>query len=393
LAAKVEKLISKYAPASIKMFIVPFLTLAIISPIVFLVVGPIATLISDGLANGSMWIYQLSPAVAGLVLAGFWQAIIIFGLHWAFIPILLNNVVTNGFDPINGMLFCTTFAQTGAAFAIALKSRDPRLKPIATSASIAGLMGVTEPAIYGVTLPAKKPFILASIAAGIGGATAGFLGSTAYGFASGGIFGIPLFINPKGIDAGFIGFIISLVVAFVLAFILTYLFGYKNAKPAPEIKIANESKEEEKVVFSPLNGELIPLTAVNDEAFSSGAMGQGAAVIPKEGVVYAPFNGTVVTVFKTKHAIGLISEDGVELLIHIGINTVSLKGKHFTSFVSEGDTIQKGDKLVEFDPVAIADEGYDTTTSVIVTNTAVYTDITVENTTAVQAGDRLLNIR
>ncbi|URJ53192.1 beta-glucoside-specific PTS transporter subunit IIABC [Paenibacillus polymyxa] len=393
LAAKVEKMISKFAPASIKMFMVPFLTLVIISPLVFLVVGPIATIISDGLAKGSMWIYQLSPAVAGLVLAGFWQGIIIFGLHWAFIPILLNNVVTNGFDPINGMLFCTTFAQTGAAFAIALKSRDPKLKPIATSATIAGLMGVTEPAIYGVTLPAKKPFILASIAGGIGGAAAGLLGSTAYGFASGGIFGIPLFINPKGMDAGFIGFIISLVVAFVVAFILTYLFGYKNAKPASEIKIADENKEEEKAVFSPLHGELIPLTTVKDEAFSSGAMGQGAAIIPKEGVAYAPFNGTVVTVFKTKHAIGLISEDGVELLIHIGINTVSLKGKHFTSFVSEGDTIQKGDKLVEFDPKAIGDEGYDITTSVIVTNTAVYTDILVEDPKDIHAGDRLLKIR
>lgn len=194
-------------------------------------------------------------------------------------------------------------------------------------------------------------------------------------------------------DAGFIGFIISLVVAFVVAFILTYLFGYKNAKPASEIKVADENKEEEKTIFSPLHGELIPLTAVKDEAFSSGAMGQGAAIIPKEGVAYAPFNGTVVTVFKTKHAIGLISEDGVELLIHIGINTVSLKGKHFTSFVSEGDTIQKGDKLVEFDPKAIKDDGYDITTSVIVTNTAVYTDILVEDSKDIHAGDRLLKIR
>ncbi len=138
---------------------------------------------------------------------------------------------------------------------------------------------------------------------------------------------------------------------------------------------------------------MIPLTAVKDEAFSSGSMGQGVVIIPREGVAYAPFNGTVVTVFKTKHAIGLISEDGVELLIHIGINTVSLKGKHFTSFVSEGDTIQKGDKLVEFDPKAIVNEGYDLTTSVIVTNTAVYTDILAEESKDIHVGDRLLRIR
>lgn len=420
IAAVFEKWVAKISPSSIKMFFVPLATLAIVTPVVFLAVGPVATLISDFLAKGAMWVYEVSPVVAGLVLAGIWQTVIIFGLHWAFIPILLNNIVTNGFDPINGMLFCTTFAQTGAAFAVALKTRDKRLKPIAMSSTIAGLMGVTEPAIYGVTLPTKKPFIMASIASAIAGAVAGVLGSTAYGFAGGGVFGIPLFINPKGMDSGFVGFLLSLVIAFVVGFILTYIFGYKNAPATASTSASNESAEgsggqfesataasshtasavqsatgtnEVKIVHSPLEGKLIPLTEVGDEAFSSGAMGQGAAVVPSKGAAYAPFDGVIVTMFKTKHAIGILSEDGVEILIHVGINTVSLKGQHFTSFVKDGDPVRKGDKLVEFDLDAIAAAGLDTTTSVIVSNTAMFTDIQVQSQGDIKPGDALMTVK
>lgn len=400
-AATFEKFISKYMPSSIKLFFVPLLTLVVVTPIVFLAVGPVATFISDKLAAGAMAVYNLSPAAAGLLLAGFWQSVIIFGLHWAFIPILINNVVTQGFDPINAMLFCTTFAQTGAAFAIALKTKDKRLKPIATSASIAGLMGVTEPAIYGVTLPTKKPFILASIAGGVGGSIAGMFGAKAYGLAGGGVFGIPLFIAPEGVNQGFIGFLISLVVALVGGFVLTYLFGYKNVTPAvPEsgrtktdASAQVERGTSEQSVFSPLDGEWLPLSEMKDEAFSSGAMGKGAAIMPKLGVVYAPFSGTVQTVFKTKHAIGLISDEGIETLIHIGINTVKLKGEHFTSYVNEGDTIQKGDKLVEFDIAAIQNAGYDITTAVIVSNSAEYSEIAVKEYENIRAGDLLFLIK
>ncbi|MCM3170816.1 beta-glucoside-specific PTS transporter subunit IIABC [Paenibacillus sp. MER 99-2] len=425
LAANFERWLTKVSPSSIKMFLVPLITLAVITPVVFMAVGPVATLISDLLAKGAMWTYGLSPIIAGLLLAGLWQTIIIFGLHWAFVPILLNNLVTNGFDPINGMLYCTTFAQTGAAFAIAIKTRDKKLKPIAMSATISGVMGVTEPAIYGVTLPAKKAFVMASIAGGIAGAVAGFMGSTAYGFGAG-VFGIPLFINPQGIDSGFIGFILSIVIAFVLGFILTYMFGYRNT--APSVAVASSSAKlggveqgqtvvgssvanatvgttsssatqtatgtlTEHTVYSPLTGTIIPLTEVSDEAFSTGAMGQGVAIKPSVGVAYAPFDGVIVTIFKTKHAIGLLSEDGVEILIHIGINTVSLKGKHFTSYVSDGDVVRKGDKLVEFDLAAIQAAGYDTTTSVIVSNTSSYSDIQINSSSQVEQGAALISVK
>ncbi|MGZ7440376.1 beta-glucoside-specific PTS transporter subunit IIABC [Paenibacillus sp. TH7-28] len=402
LAAVVERFINKYMPSSMKLFFVPLLTLIIVTPVVFLAVGPVSTFVSDQLAAGSLWVYGLSPLIAGLLLAGFWQSIIIFGLHWAFIPILINNIMNKGFDPINGMLFCTIFAQTGATFAIALKTKDKRLKPIATSATIAGFMGITEPAIYGVTLPTKKPFILASIAGGLGGAVAGMFGTNNYySIAGGGVFGIPMFIGPEGVDKGFIGLLISIVVAFVGGFILTYLFGYKNAAPAQadsgrhaaDASAQKEQGTSEMTVFSPLDGEWIPLTEVQDEAFSSGAMGKGAAIIPTAGAAYAPFSGTVHTVFKTKHAIGMISQEGVEILIHIGINTVKLKGEHFTAFVKEGDTVKKGDKLVEFDLEAIHSAGYDVTTSVLVSNTADYAEISAKEYGHVNPGDPLLFIK
>ena len=263
---------------------------------------------------------------------------------------------------------------------------------------------------------------MASIASGIAGAVAGLMGSNAYGFAAGGLFGIPIFINPSGMDTGFVGFILSLLIAFGLGFILTYILvtkcGWsastnqkhddKDKSPntaSASIESANVSATAsasaataaeslvEKTVFSPLAGKLIPLTEVGDEAFSSGAMGQGAAIVPTQGVAYAPFDGVVVTIFKTKHAIGLLSEDGVEILIHVGINTVSLKGKHFTSFVSDGDTVRKGDKLVEFDLEGITAAGLDTTTSVIVSNTAVYTDIKAKQQGHIHHGEVLITVR
>lgn len=222
-----------------------------------------------------------------------------------------------------------------------------------------------------------------------------------YSIAGGGVFGIPMFIGPEGVDKGFIGLLISVVVAFVGGFILTYLFGYKNAAPAQadsghraaDASAQKEQGTSEMTVFSPLDGEWIPLSEVQDEAFSSGAMGKGAAIIPTAGAAYAPFSGTVHTVFKTKHAIGMISGEGAEILIHIGINTVKLKGEHFTAFVKEGDTVKKGDKLVEFDLEAIQSAGYDVTTSVLVSNTADYAEISVKEYGHVRPGDPLIFIK
>ncbi|GEL65926.1 PTS transporter subunit EIIC [Marinilactibacillus psychrotolerans] len=228
----VEKFLNKVIPKTLKMIFVPLLILIIVVPISLMVVGPVTQTLSNLLAEGALALYGLSPLVAGLLLASIWQVTVIFGLHWAFIPIFINNIAVYGFDPINAMLYCTVFAQTGAAMAVMLKTKDAKLKGLATTATISGFLGITEPAIYGVNLPTKKPFIMACIGSGVGGAIAGAFGANMFGgFASGGIFGIPMFIDPSaGVTAGFIGFVISLGTAFVLSALLTYFIGFEEDK-------------------------------------------------------------------------------------------------------------------------------------------------------------------
>jgi beta-glucoside PTS system EIICBA component len=227
--AKLEKLLLKVMPKSLQLIFVPLIISVIIVPLSFIIIGPVSIYASELLAKGAMALYSLSPIITGLFLAGIWQLAVMFGLHWAFIPILINNITTLGFDPVNGLLYCTVFAQTGATLAVALKSKDTKMKSLSSTATISGLLGITEPAIYGVNLPLKKPFIFACVGGGVGGAIAGFFSAKMYGgFASGGVFGIPMFINPEGINSEFYGFAISLLAALVTAFVLTFLFGYSN---------------------------------------------------------------------------------------------------------------------------------------------------------------------
>lgn len=229
VTAKFEKVLLRVIPKSLQLIFVPLTILVVIVPISLIIIGPISTYASQLLADGALALYSLSPVATGLLLAGVWQLAVMFGLHWAFIPIMINNITTIGFDPINALLYCTVFAQTGAALAVTLKTKQTEIKSLGMSASISGFLGITEPAIYGVNLPLKKPFIMACIGGGLGGAVAGFFSGKMYGgFASGGIFGIPMFINPEGLTSEFYGFVLSLLVAIVSAFILTYLFGYKK---------------------------------------------------------------------------------------------------------------------------------------------------------------------
>lgn len=228
IAAKFERLLNSKLHASIKLFFTPLIVIVVVLPLTFLAIGPLVTQVSNLLAAVTNGAYNLSPLIAGIILGAFWQVIIIFGLHWGFIPLLINNITTLGFDPINALLFGPAMAQAGAALGVALKTREKSMKAVATSASISGIMGITEPAIYGVNLPTKKPFIMACIAGGIGGIFAGSMGAKAFGFGASGIFGIPLFINPEGFDAGFAGFLISIGISFFGAAILTYLFGFKD---------------------------------------------------------------------------------------------------------------------------------------------------------------------
>ncbi|GAE31532.1 PTS transporter subunit EIIC [Alkalihalobacillus hemicellulosilyticus] len=237
LVAKFEKVLLKVIPKALQLIFVPLFIIVTIVPISFIVIGPLSVNASQLLADGAMALYSLSPVITGLLLAGIWQVAVMFGLHWAFIPIMINNVFTIGFDPINGLLYCTVFAQTGAALAIVFRAKEAKLKSLSTTATISGFLGITEPAIYGVNLPLKRPFLFGCIGGGLGGATAGFFSASMFGgFASGGIFGIPMFINPEGLSLQFYGFTLSLLVALVTAFVLTYFFGYSRELAVKQIE-------------------------------------------------------------------------------------------------------------------------------------------------------------
>ncbi|PZG40257.1 PTS beta-glucoside transporter subunit IIABC [Listeria ivanovii] len=378
--SKLEKVLVKFIPKSLQLIFVPLLLLLIVVPVSLIIIGPVSTYASQLLAKGALALYSLSPMIAGFFLAGVWQVAVMFGLHWAFIPIFINNITILGYDPINAMLYCTVFAQTGAVMAVMLKTRNQELRSLSVTATISGFLGITEPAIYGVNLPYKKPFIMACVGSAFGGAIAGMSAAKMFGgFASGGVFGIPMFINPDGIGWDFWGFLISLVVAFSIALILTYFFGFKDKVVEEVIIQTGKVATLDETIYSPLQGELMALNDVKDEVFSGGIMGAGVAILPTNGEIRAPFDGTVLSVFKTKHAIGLISKQGVELLIHVGLDTVNLNGHFFDIKVSESEEVKKGDLLGTFDLDEIKKAGYDTTTPVIVTNSAALADVITLN--------------
>lgn len=390
-----DKFLNKIVPKQLKMIFVPLISLAVVVPLSFLIIGPVTSTLSTWLADAVLALYHLFPAGAGFILAGIWQLAVLLGLHWAFIPVFLNNIATKGYDPIDAMLFCTVFAQTGAALAMTLKAKDTKFKELSTAATISGFMGITEPIVYGVTIPHKKSFLMASIASAFGGAIAGLSGAKMFGgFAPGGIFGIPMFIGDKGIDIGFIGFIISLVVAFVGALVLTLIFvpGVKSTT-GDETKNSNNLKVKENVINSPISGEVKLLEQINDEVFSTGMMGKGVAIVPSEGKVIAPFNGEISSIFPTKHAIGLRSEDGIDMLIHVGMDTVNLKGKYFETDLKQGQRVNKGEVLEKFDISKIKEAGYDVTVPVIITNSNDFKEVEViQHDDNIKAGDNILTI-
>ncbi len=394
-ASKVEKKLAKVVPAVVKSFGVPFLTLIIIVPLTFLIIGPIATWIALSLGQGATFIYEAAPLLAGLVLGGLWQVLVIFGVHWGLIPIYYNNLAVSGFDTLIAMTIPASFAQIGAVLGVLILTKNQKLKSLSIPAFISGVFGVTEPAIYGVTLPLKRPFIMSCIAAAVGGAVIAVSGAALYSAGPLGIFKIPTFINPEtGIDGHFWGMILSLVVAFVLGLVLTLLFGGVNKKQENKEDLQTKPVKSDtlkpETILSPITGEVIALTEVPDQVFASGAMGKGVGINPTEGRVVSPVTGVVTTLFKTKHAVGITSDNGSEILIHVGMDTVQLEGKHFTSHVQQGDRVQAGDLLVEFDVDAIKEAGYKVVTPVIITNSAHYEDVQTSDQKVVTEKDVLM---
>ncbi len=381
IASKFEKWFNKWIPETLKFFFVPMLTMFFALSLGFLVIGPLATFVSNIVAQGIIGVRNISPLVAGALTGGFWQVLVIFGVHWGLIPVYMNNIATIGYDNIMSPFFGTTFAQTAVVFAMMLKTKDKKLKALSVPAIISGIFGITEPAIYGITLPRKKPFIISCIASAISGAFFGLFNLREYIMGGMGIFEFPSFIEPGSSDLAnlWVG-VIGVLIAMVVAFVLTLIFWKDEA----------EVTETEKTVVQPIEGEVLPLEMVEDAAFSQGLMGDGLAINPRKGEVKAPFNGQVTVLFPTKHAIGLTSDSGVELLIHVGMDTVSLGGEHFESFVKVGDKVKTGQKLLAFDMEAIANQGLSLVTPVIITNSAEYASI---EKPGLEGGQTLLEIK
>lgn len=397
-AAFLEKQLRKVIPDVIKLFIVPFLVGLITIPLTFLIIGPIMNFVSDGLGNGLLAIQSFSPILFGAILGFSWQILVMFGLHWAIVPFAIIALSQGNPTALLTPTGSLSFAQTGAVLAVMMKTKNEKLKKLSIPAFISGIFGVTEPAIYGITLPKKKPFWVSCVVGGVTGAIAMALGMQGYQMGGLGIFRYTSSISPEG-DIKFAIYAMILdACAFVAGFALAYAVGFNDDEPTikmskEEAKLAatGQSKKLSKgEVFSPIEGKVLPLSEAKDGIFSDGIMGKGVVIEPTSGEVIAPFDGTVMTLFPTNHAIGLISETGAEVLIHIGIDTVQLEGKGFEAFVKQGDTVKKGQKLIQFDIDTITSEGYNTQVPIIITNTPEFADIIPISQPTVKRNDLLI---
>lgn len=411
-AAKLKKWLDKVIPAVVKAFLSPFFTLLIIVPLTLLIIGPIVSWLSEAVSAGVIGLYNLAPVVAGLVLGGLWQVLVMFGLHWGLVPVAMLNISNLGQDPILAQITGASFAQIGVVLAITLRTKNIKLKGLGWSAFISGIFGVTEPAIYGITLPRKKTFVFSLIGAGIGGGLIGLFGSKLYMMGGLGVFQFPAMINPKtGMDMSFYGVLIACAVAFAVGFALTMFFAKKadidpeletaasvadaqpEIQPVASVAASADADVQDEVLLAPVAGDAIKLTDVKDPVFASESMGQGAAIEPTHEDIFAPAAGTVSLVFPTKHAIGLHTDGGADILIHIGMDTVQLEGKHFESFVKQGETVTAGQKLMHFDKAAIEAAGYSVTTPIIITNTTSYSSVNGLSNQPVAVGDDLITLK
>ena len=384
-----EKQSTRLLPASMKNFFAPLICLSITVPLTFLVIGPLATWLSQLLANGYQWIYALAPWLAGAAMGALWQVCVIFGLHWGLVPLMINNLAVLGHDSMLPMLLPAVMGQIGAALGVLLRSRDARQKVLAGSSVTAGIFGITEPAVYGVNLPLRRPFIFGCVAGAIGGAVVGFSNTHVYSFGFANIFTIAQMIPPGGVDATLWGGIIGTLLALLLSCAMTLVAGMPRNRTPDTVTPVITGEDD---ILSPMAGTVLALDQVPDATFASGLLGQGVAISPFDNKVIAPFAGEVASLFQTRHAIGLLSHSGIELLIHVGIDTVRLDGKPFTAHVQAGDKFKPGDLLLEFDRQAILDAGYDLATPIIITNSDEYREVMKVAGNTATAGTPLLSI-
>jgi len=395
--AKLEKWLRKRIPDVLDLLLVPFLTFLVMSILALFVIGPVFHEVESYVKVATVWLLSLPMGLGGLILGGVHQVIVVTGVHHIFNLLEANLVTSTGSDPLNAIITAAMTAQLGATLAVGVKTKNPKIKALAFPAALSAGLGITEPAIFGINLRYGKPFIMGLIAGAAGGWLANILGLAGTSFGITIIPGTLLYINGQ-----LLKYVFMVLVTTALGFGLTYAFGYKEETEVVEETVSEETtvvNEEvpatlqDETIQTPIVGDVVALSNVNDPVFSSGAMGQGIAVKPSQDVVYAPADAEVTIVFPTGHAYGLRTANGAEILIHVGIDTVSMNGEGFNHKVAQGDKVKAGDVLGTFDSAKIAAAGLDNTTMVIVTNTADFASVNPVASGSVAKGDAIIEVK
>ena len=397
----VEKFVDKRLPDVVKALFTPFICMIVMVPLTILAIGPLSDSLATGIANGYNALYNFAPAVAAAVIGGLWQIVVIFGVHWGVTPMCLANYDLYGMDTFQAFQTMAVIAQAGAVLGVFIKARNKKTKNMALSAGITGIFGITEPAIYGVNLIFKKPFICGCIAGAIGAVVGSFFNIAYYAYAGlPGLLTVVNAITPNN-SKSIIGMLIGAAISFFGAIILVQVigFGEKETEEKNENNDVNVNEGQPilnmgiKEIKSPISGKVIELEKVNDPVFSSGAMGKGVAIEPIDNKVYAPFDGVIEFIADTKHAIGLLSDDGVEVLIHVGMDTVKMNGKGFDVKTKVNSKVKAGDLLLEFDKSVIEKEGYSLITPIVITNADNYEDKQLNINKEVESGKTIINLK
>ncbi|MFS7187440.1 beta-glucoside-specific PTS transporter subunit IIABC [Serratia proteamaculans] len=391
LMSYIERFAEKVSPTMIKFFTKPMIILLVTAPLALVVVGPFGIFLNDLVAAGATIVDGKASWLIPMLMGGLQPFLVITGTAWAMTPIATGQLSKNGFEMINGPgMLASNIAQGAATLCVAFRTKNKNLRQLASSAGFTALLGITEPSLYGVTLKLRRPLIAAMIGGGCAGIYAGLSGLVRYAFVSPGLAALPAFIgeNPMNI----VHALVTCAIAIVVTFALTWILGFEDPVEEQDTAVTDPVSDGDQQIFSPLSGQLVALDQVNDDVFSQGLLGQGVAILPQEGLLRAPLNGEVVTFLPSKHAVGIKGDNGVELLVHIGIDTVNLAGQHFSSNLQVGDRVKVGDELVRFDLAAIAGLGYDLTTPVLVVNSEAFPQLSCRQPGSLGFGEPIISL-
>lgn len=392
-----EAFLEKVLPKMVKFFFKPLLCLLIVAPVTFIVLGPIGFVVGVGISTALNALNTYAGWLVPTIIGAIYPLMVTTGMHYGLVPFMMQSLAAEGFETIAGPgNLPSNIAQGAASLCVAVKTKNKELKQTAFTTGTTAVLGITEPALFGVTLKFRKVLACVMLGGGIGGFYAGITGVKCFSFCSPGLLSLVAYIGPDG-WANLLNACISMVIAFVVTFAAVWVWGFEKEAPVQGAELETAAQQDNitaatHIIASPAKGEAVPLSEVRDSTFAEGILGQGAAVKLAGNEIFSPVNGTVASIFATKHAIGLVSEDGVEILIHVGIDTVQLEGKYFEAAVTDGQKVTKGQLLLRCDIEKIREAGFDTITPVIVSNTDAFSRIELVQSGAVEPGADLLRV-